>query len=521
MFLIYLVKLGFFIIMLLISSYFFFFVLNNFYLLLSFNEYFFFSSISMSFLFDYFSLLFLFTILLVLYNVMNFMNVYMYLSKNFVSFFMMTFMFMMSMLFLVFSFDLWVMIIGWELLGMSSFYLIFYYNNNDSWNSAIKTFINNKLGDSMILISLIYLFLNNSFSLITFIILFSLLTKTAQYPFMAWLPMAMSAPTPISAMVHSSTLVTAGLYLFFRYSFCFLNSFNMHILMDLCLISMLLSSLKGLIEKDMKKLIALSTLSQVGLMMYLYLLNFKFVSYLYMCNHAFFKSLMFMNMGYMMMNNYSNQFLFNMNVFNTFSLFNLSLKISCLNLMNMSFFSSFFLKEILMTQIFTNFLSMLKMLVFIISSFFTMNYSLKMLFFSFSLNMSLKFIFFFNNDNFMFSFFLMNIVSLFFSKFMSFYMLFYMNYNFFLIVLYCLMLFLNFYVYEFNFSFVLYLLFLNFIFYGNVMSIFKTNMLYLDMWMEKLTLNYYFSLLNSDLYKTFNASFKLILMFLLLFLLFY
>nr|YP_010936753.1 NADH dehydrogenase subunit 5 [Stigmaeopsis continentalis]WKW93607.1 NADH dehydrogenase subunit 5 [Stigmaeopsis continentalis] len=520
MFLIYLVKLIFFLIMLLISSYFFFFLINSFYLLLNFSEYFLFSNISMNFLFDYFSLLFLFTILLVLYNVMNFMSVYMFMNKNFVGFFIMTFLFMLSMLVLVFSFDLWIMIIGWEMLGMTSFYLIFYYNNDDSWNSAIKTFINNKLGDSMILISLIYLFLNNSFFFITFIILFSLLTKTAQYPFMSWLPMAMSAPTPISAMVHSSTLVTAGLYLFFRYSFYFLSSFNMYILMDLCLLSMLVSSLKGLIEKDMKKLIALSTLSQVGLIMYLFLLNFKFVAYIYMCNHAFFKSLMFMNMGYMMMNNYSNQFLFNMNIFNTSSFFNMSLKISCLNLMNMTFFSSFFLKEVLMTQIFTNFLNMLKMFVFIISSFFTMNYSLKMLFFSFSLNMNLKISFFFNNSSFMFSFFFMNITSLFFSKFMSFFMLFYMNYNFFLMFFYFLMLFLNFCIYEFNFSFVFYLFFLNFIFYSNIMNTLKSNLIYLDMWMEKLTLSYYFNFLNKDISKSFNASFKLILMFLLLMLLF-
>nr|YP_010936740.1 NADH dehydrogenase subunit 5 [Stigmaeopsis nanjingensis]WKW93594.1 NADH dehydrogenase subunit 5 [Stigmaeopsis nanjingensis] len=515
----FLVKFMFFSFMLLDLFYLFVFMINKFYLIFSFNEYFFFLNISLSFLIDYFSLMFTFTIFLVLYNVMNFMYMYMYMNKNFIMFFIMSLLFMFSMLFLVFSFDLWVMLIGWELLGLSSFYLIFYYNNNDSWNSAIKTFVNNKIGDSIILISIIYLSLSSKYFLVSFLFMFAMLTKSAQYPFMAWLPMAMSAPTPISAMVHSSTLVTAGLYMFFRFSFCFINLFSLTLLMDLCLISMLVSSLKGLIEKDMKKLIALSTLSQIGLMLYLHFLNFKIISFFYMCNHAFFKSLMFMNMGYMMMINYSNQFNFNMNVYNLGIFYNLSLKLSCLNLMNMAFFSSFFLKEMLINCIFINLVNMLKFFIFIFSSFFTMNYSLKMIFFSFSLNFKLKSsLLMMSNLSFLFSLFFMNLVSLIYSKFVYCFFLFYSSFNFFLIFLYFFMLLINFYIFMMNFNFVTFMLFLNFMLYTNFMSVLHFNILFIDLWMEKMTLHYYFYILNKNIFKSFLSSLKMVLTFLILFL---
>ncbi|WP_161783178.1 proton-conducting transporter transmembrane domain-containing protein, partial [Shewanella sp. ECSMB14101] len=148
--------------------------------------------------------------------------------------------------------------------------------------------------------------------------------------------------------MHSSTLVTAGLYIFFRLSNILIRVINLNIFINLCLISILISGLKALIEKDIKKVIALSTLRQIGLILFFLLINIKLISFLYICNHALFKSLIFINMGYIIIFNYSNQYIFNINTSNINLFFNFSFKISCFNLINLTFYSSFYLKEILL-----------------------------------------------------------------------------------------------------------------------------------------------------------------------------
>nr|YP_002808561.1 NADH dehydrogenase subunit 5 [Panonychus ulmi]ACD02444.1 NADH dehydrogenase subunit 5 [Panonychus ulmi] len=490
----------------------FFFYMNNIIIILNFNEMYLYSNINFVFLIDFYCLMFMLTVLVVVFNVLNFMNIYMKKNYNFYIFFLFTFLFIMSMIMLILSMNILVMIFGWELLGLSSFFLIFFYNNNDSWKSAIKTFLNNKFGDCMIIISMLNFMLMNNFMEINWLFFFSLMTKSAQYPFMAWLPMAMSAPTPISAMVHSSTLVTAGLYILFRYFNFFFFFFNSFFFLNFCLMSMFFSSLKAMVEKDIKKMIALSTLSQIGLMMFMILLNMKFLTFFYLCNHAFFKSLMFINMGMKMMKNFSNQFNFNMNNLNLDLIYNISFMISCFNLMNIAFFSSFFIKEMMVNMMNFNMNNMYMYIFFFMSSFFTMQYALKLILYGYKLNFKIKFYinFFVKKSN--FSFLLMNLISLFYMKMMYNFFLFEIKHSLIIINIYLFMLMMNFYFLNFSNKFISMLMYLNIMIYIKPMYFMKMDILMIEMWMENLTLNF-FSKLKS--FNFFNINFKTLLIMML------
>nr|AIH15728.1 NADH dehydrogenase subunit 5 [Tetranychus urticae] len=466
---------------------------------------------------DMYSFSFFFIVSIVVFNVLSLMNIYMDSNKNMKVFFFMTKIFIISMFMLVFSFNLWTMILGWEGLGMSSFFLIFYYNNFESWKSAIKTFINNKMGDCLILMSMIYSTMNlNSFKMVTLMFLISMMTKSAQYPFMSWLPMAMAAPTPISAMVHSSTLVTAGLFIMFRLINNFFTKTNSNMIVNLCLLSMFISGMKAVSEKDMKKMIALSTLSQIGLIFFFLINNMKIIAFIYMCNHALFKSLIFINMGFMMMSNFSNQLKFNMLNKNMCSNFILSYKISCLNLMNLSFFSSFFIKEKMLMNLSSNFFSMMKFIIFLVSSFLTMNYSIKMMFFFNSQNFKIKSNNEFKTSNYYKSLFLMNIFSICYSKLMMEMILFINMMNLLIMMFYLISMMMNYKIYSMNFNFINSLAYTEFSMYIYPFKMMKYSLDINELWMEKISLNFYFLMKNKIIFKTFNMNFNLIMMLLII-----
>lgn len=122
-------------------------------------------------------------------------------------------------------------------------------------------------------------------------------TKSAQYPFIAWLPAAIDAPTPISALVHSSTLVTAGLYILIRFNKIFLRGIISNIVLLFSFLTLFLSSFIAFLEKDLKKLIAFSTISQVRFIIFSIILGCKILSVALLFIHALFKSLLFVLFG--------------------------------------------------------------------------------------------------------------------------------------------------------------------------------------------------------------------------------
>lgn len=141
------------------------------------------------------------------------------------------FLFVFSMFLLVFSGNFFTTMVGWDGLGLVSFCLVIFYNNSSRLESGLVTVFSNRLGDVFFLISFVFFFSSGSFSwdlfsygncfLFLCLLFFGAITKSAQIPFSAWLPAAIAAPTPVSSLVHSSTLVTAGVYVLIRFNYLF------------------------------------------------------------------------------------------------------------------------------------------------------------------------------------------------------------------------------------------------------------------------------------------------------------
>ena len=134
-------------------------------------------------------------------------------------------------------------------------------------------------------------------SYLVLILILAACTKRAQIPFSAWLPAAIAAPTPVSALVHSSTLVTAGVYLLIRFNILYLTRYWRNFLILLGAMTILIAGLAAIFEKDLKKIIALSTLSQLGIMIITLGGQAPLLAYFHLLSHAFFKAILFICAG--------------------------------------------------------------------------------------------------------------------------------------------------------------------------------------------------------------------------------
>ena len=154
-----------------------------------------------------------------------------------------------------------------------------------------------------------YCFLSFSFFcyFIIIILFMASFTKSAQFPFRSWLPKAISAPTPVSSLVHRSTLVTAGLILLFNFGFLLLNYKVLVFILLIGLFTIFFSSVAALVEEDLKKVVALRTLSQIGFSILTLGLGLYFVSFLHLVRHALFKSCLFIQVGYIIHSSFGQQ----------------------------------------------------------------------------------------------------------------------------------------------------------------------------------------------------------------------
>nr|YP_009113887.1 NADH dehydrogenase subunit 5 [Gastrocopta cristata]AGC52852.1 NADH dehydrogenase subunit 5 [Gastrocopta cristata] len=277
------------------------------------------SSVSFStlFIFDKISLSFGAVVTLISFCVFSFANTYMSEDNFQFRFILILAMFVLSMNILIFSGSLFVLLLGWDGLGISSFALIIYYQNKTSLGAGYLTLLTNRLGDVVIIICVPFFLILGSFNIfpimssyetIIFILAIAALTKSAQYPFSAWLPAAMAAPTPVSALVHSSTLVTAGVYLIIRLSVnCSMSNSTASLLLFCGSVTCVLGGLSALYENDLKKIIAFSTLSQLGLMMFSLGLKLPNLALLHLYAHAMFKALLFLSAGLILISGFGSQ----------------------------------------------------------------------------------------------------------------------------------------------------------------------------------------------------------------------
>lgn len=201
-------------------------------------------------------------------------------------------------------------ILGWDGLGFVSYLLVVYYQNYKSYGAGILTCLRNRIGDSALLVSIGWFLARGGLEFIFYygdkrkellvaaaFVVLAAMTKSAQVPFSAWLPAAIAAPTPVSALVHSSTLVTAGVYLLIRFFPIFSGGFINRLLLRLGIITMLISRFRAFYEMDLKKVIALSTLRQLGVIIVALGLKLHLLAFFHLLAHALFKASLFLSAG--------------------------------------------------------------------------------------------------------------------------------------------------------------------------------------------------------------------------------
>nr|YP_009131482.1 NADH dehydrogenase subunit 5 [Riftia pachyptila]AIL54842.1 NADH dehydrogenase subunit 5 [Riftia pachyptila] len=350
------------------------------------------SHLSFSMILDPQGLLFMSVIMFISGNVLMFSKSYMKEDKNFIRFTHLTLLFVLSMNMLVLFPHLMILLLGWDGLGITSFLLIIYYQNPKSLAAGMYTALTNRIGDVLILVSIAWLLQNGNWIItnvwmndLSPIIIISLtiagMTKSAQIPFSSWLPAAMEAPTPVSALVHSSTLVTGGIFLLIRF-FPFLNQlhfFNFFLLI-MSSLTMLMAGLSAMNEMDMKKVIALSTLSQLGLMMMSLALGVPTLTLFHLLTHALFKALLFMTAGSIILYASHNQDLRLMGLSApSIPMTSAAMLIANMALFGAPFLAGFYSKDLILEEILFNQSNMLIYFIAFFATGLTAGYSIRMM----------------------------------------------------------------------------------------------------------------------------------------------
>nr|WOV68821.1 NADH dehydrogenase subunit 5 [Brachionus falcatus] len=350
---------------------------------------------TVSFYVDFMAVWFSTIILLISSVIMVYSYFYMAPYSKTVYFLWLTNLFILSMLLVVNMSNLFFLMLGWDGLGLVSFFLIVYYQNQTSITSGVFTLLMNRIGDSFFLVTIMVVFyyqpdfvifgVSIPSKLVSLLMLFTFMTKSAIYPFSPWLPLAMAAPTPISALVHSSTLVTAGLYLMMRFSYYLYCSYElMQLLLILSLFTSFYAGMNSIFEKDLKKMIALSTLSHLGFIGMAFSVGLLELAFFHMLTHALFKSLLFMTMGDIMINlNHSQdiRYLSSGMVYTPFS--SMVMYVSLLNLLGMPNVSGFFSKDMVLEMMNYSSSSAVVITVLFLNVFFTYYYTYQLFFYSF------------------------------------------------------------------------------------------------------------------------------------------
>nr|AIW06297.1 NADH dehydrogenase subunit 5 [Curculionidae sp. MT-2014] len=354
-------------------------------------------SILMTILLDWMSLLFMSFVLFISSMVINYSEEYMHGDKNLKRFILLVVMFVLSMMLLIISPNLISILLGWDGLGLVSYVLVIYYQNVKSFNAGMLTALSNRIGDAALLVSIAWMLNYGSWNyifymkffyedknmmLISFFIILAAMTKSAQIPFSSWLPAAMAAPTPVSSLVHSSTLVTAGVYLLIRFNYV-IPPILMKILLFISLMTMFMAGLGANFEFDLKKIIALSTLSQLGLMISILALGSFELAFFHLLTHALFKALLFMCAG-MIIHNLGNcqDIRFMGAMVNMMPITCLLFNICNLSLCGLPFLSGFYSKDLVVEVMSMSFLNLFVYMVFYISVGLTACYSFRLSYYS-------------------------------------------------------------------------------------------------------------------------------------------